>query len=226
MTVAIGQTRYDQGMGGVQKAVLLFAIALLFSVPGKSQVIGFESGGLRYYALTRSGLTVMVAQLPAQIRDYNVLQVAVSNGGNKVAIVRPEDFVFIRDDGSEVPAVAPRTVVNSMISRASRSDVVKLITSYESSIYGNTQYKATNGYEARRQSAMTEFTSTRMKAAAAASAIAFVQTKLAPGESTDGAIFYPSVGKTTPTGTVRVRIASNTYDFPLTSTSHNGSQSP
>ena len=112
-----------------------------------------------------------------------------------------------------------------MIARGSRSDVVKLITSYESSIYGNTQYKGTNGYEARRQSAMTEFTSTRLKAAAAASAIAFVQTKLGPGESTDGAIFW-AVGKTMPTGTVRVRIASNAYDFPLASTSHNGSQSP
>jgi len=226
MTVSIGQTRYDQGMGGVKKAGLLFAIALLFSVPGNSQVIEFESGGLRYYALTRNGLTVMIAQLPAQVRDYNVLQVAVSNGGDRAATVRPEDFVFIRDDGTEVQAMAPRVVVNSMIARGSRSDVVKLITSYESSIYGNTQYKGTNGYEARRQSAMTEFTSTRLKAAAAASAIAFVQTKLGPGESTDGAIFYPAAGKTMPTGSVRVRIASNTYDFPLTSTSHNGSQSP
>ena len=87
--------------------------------------------------------------------------------------------------------MAPRVVVNSMIARGSRSDVVKLITSYESSIYGNTQYKGTNGYEARRQSAMTEFTSTRLKAAAAASAIAFVQTKLGPGESTGRSNFLP-----------------------------------
>jgi hypothetical protein len=38
--------------------------------------------------------------------------------------------------------------------------------------------------------ALAEFTSTRIKAAAAASAIALVQTKLAPGQSTDGAVFY------------------------------------
>ena len=83
-----------------------------------------------------------------------------------------------------------RTVVNSLIDRASKSDVIKLITAYESGIYGNSQYKSTNGYEQRRQSALAEFTSTRLKAAAAASAIALVQTKLVPGQSTDGAVFY------------------------------------
>ena len=34
-----------------------------------------------------------------------------------------------------------------------------------------------------------------MKAAAAASALALVQTKLTPGESTDGAVFFPTEGK-------------------------------
>ena len=125
MTVSIGQTRYHQAMGGLRKAALLFAAALLFcAAPGTSQIIEFESGGLRYYTLTRNGLTVMIAQLPTNVRDYNVLQVAVSNGGNRATIIRPEDFVFIRDDGTEVQAIAPRTVVKSMIERASRSDVL------------------------------------------------------------------------------------------------------
>ena len=101
-------------MGGVREsgAFVCHGAAFLCS-PRHVTGDRVESGGLRYYALTRNGLTVMVAQLPAQVRDYNVLQVAVSNGGDKAATVRPEDFVFIREDGTEVQAMAPRTVVKS-----------------------------------------------------------------------------------------------------------------
>jgi len=211
----------------VSAAMLWVSLLLCLAAGASAQVIEFESNGLRYYALSRNGLTVMIAQLPSHVRDYAVVQVAISNGGSSTEMIRPEDFVLIREDGTETPAVRPRTVVNSMLERASRSDVVKLITSYESSIYGNTQYKGTNGYEARRQSAMTEFASSRLKAAAAASAIALVQTKLIPGQSTDGAIFYPATAKVpTLTGTVRVKIGTSVWDFPLAPASHNGSLSP
>jgi hypothetical protein len=101
--------------------------------------------------------------------------------------------------------------------KASRSDVVKLITAYENGIYGNTQYKATNGYEQRRQAALTEFTSTRVRAAAAASAIAFVHTKLTPGQSTDGAVFYFHGGRGLGAGLIRVRVGGATYQFTLLS---------
>ncbi|MDZ4798927.1 MAG: hypothetical protein SGI92_12250 [Bryobacteraceae bacterium] len=189
--------------------------ALVSLCPALAQVIEFESNGLKYYALTRNNLTIMVAPLPAQVRDYSVIQVAISNGGKVPQTLRPEDFLFLREDGTEMAAVAPRTVVMSLTEKASKSDVIKLVTSYEHSIYGNTQYKGTNGYEQRRQSYMTEFTSTKLRAAAAASAIAFVQTKLGPGQSTDGAIFYPASGKTPPGGTVRVRVGSSVYEFLL-----------
>ncbi len=201
-------------MGPRWHRVVVLAAILSLS-PVIAQVIEFESNGLRYYALTRNGLTIMVAPLPAHVRDYAVFQVAVSNGGTVPQTVRPEDFIFTRDDGTELTAVAPRTVVNALTEKASRSDVVKLVTSYEASIYGNTQYRATNGYEQRRQSYMTDFSSTRLRAAAAASAIAFVQTKLGPGQSTDGAIFYPATTKVPTGGTVRVRAGGAIYEFPL-----------
>lgn len=199
---------------GLLRAVV--SLAFLCLIPASAQVIEFESNGLKYYALTRNGLTIMVAPLPAHVRDFAVIQVALSNGGTVPQIVKPEDFQYTREDGTEMTAVAPRTVVSAMTEKASRSDVVKLVTSYESSIYGNTQYKATNGYEQRRQSYMSDFSSTKLRAAAAASAIAFVQTKLMPGQSTDGAIFYPLTGKTVPTGgTLRVRVSGMLYEFPL-----------
>jgi hypothetical protein len=131
--------------------------------------------------------------------------------------VKPEDFLFLRGDGSELPSIPARTVVNSLIQKASRSDVIRLVTAYENGIYGNAKYKATNGYEQRRQTALAEFVSTKLKAAAAASAIAFVQTKLAPGQSTDGAVFYANAGKPLGTGVMRVRAAGATFEFPMVS---------
>ncbi len=100
-----------------------------------------------------------------------------------------------------------------MIERGSRVDVIKLVSAYENSLYGLSRFKSTNGYEARRQSALAEVSSTKLKAAAAASAIAFVTTKLAPGQSTDGAIFYPTAGKPLGPGRLVVNTAGEVFEF-------------
>jgi hypothetical protein len=116
----------------------------------------------------------------------------------------------------EMPARPARAVVDELMEKASRNDVIRLVTTYEHGIYGNTQYKGTNGFEQRRQSALAE-TSTKIKAAAAASAIAFVSTKLSPGQSTDGAIFYPNNGKHLENGIIRIRAANSWFEFPVLS---------
>lgn len=192
-------------------------LALLSLTVAAAQVLEYEANGQKYSALTRNGLTIMMSQLPSNVRDYSVIQVAVSNGGGSAQIIRPEDFLFLGDDGAEIRATPAKFVVDSLIDKASRSDVVKLITSYENSVYGNTQYNAANGYEQRRQNAFTEFTSTKLRAAAAASAIALVQTKLAAGQSTDGAVFYRQAGRPLGPGKVRVRAAGSVFEFPLVS---------
>jgi hypothetical protein len=51
--------------------------------------------------------------------------------------------------------------------------------------------RSTNGYEQRRQNMMSFGISPRLKAAATASAIALPQTRIPPGQSTDGAVFIP-----------------------------------
>ena len=201
-------------MGRLWRVALL--AALLVSAKADAQVIEFESGGLKYQALTKDGLTIMIAPLAAQVRDYTVVQVAIQNGGTTPYTIRPEDFIYRPEDGIEMPALPARTVVYSLIDRASKSDVIKLITAYEASIYGNNRYKATNGFEYRRQSALAEFTSTKVRAAAAASAIALVQSKIAPGQSTDGAVFYTLAGKPLH-GTLRVRVGSFFFEFPVIS---------
>ncbi len=181
----------------------------------RAQIIEFESSGLKYKALTRNGVTIMVAQLPTHVREYAILQVSVSNGSPTSWTVRPEDFRFEGDSGAKIQAPPAKTVVTNFLEKAGRGDVMKLVTAYEAALYSNSQMHSTNGYEARRQNALAEIGSTRLKAAAAASAIAFVTTKLAPGQSTDGAVFYPNAGKPLGAGRLFVNAAGETFEFPM-----------
>ncbi len=204
----------SMSLGRFLRIVSLLAITIL-GLPG--QIIEFESGGYKYQTLTRNGLTIMFAQLPAHVRGYAILQVAISNGSKIYYTVKPENFVYYREDGSAIEPTPARDVVNSLVEKASRGDVVKLVTAYESSIYGNTRYKSTNGYEQRRQSALAEVSSAKIKAAAAASAISFVQTRLAPGQSTDGAVFYSNSGRMLGAGKLMITAAGATFEFPMVS---------
>jgi hypothetical protein len=189
-------------------------LSLLACVCLRAQIIEFESGGLRYQTLTKSGVTVMFASLPSHIREYGIMQVAIANGSPVTWLVKPEDFSYRKQDGTVADASPALAVVNSLISKASRHDVIKLVTTYEAGVYGNPHFKTTNGYEQRRQSALAEVSSARLKAAAAASAIALVPTKLKSGESTDGAVFVPNNGKLLGPGTLVVHAAGEVFEFP------------
>ncbi|HUQ94919.1 MAG TPA: hypothetical protein VM120_24785 [Bryobacteraceae bacterium] len=179
-----------------------------------AQVIEFESGGLKFKTLTRNGVTIMYAHLPTQIREYSIVQVAVSNGSRIPWVIRTEDFHFEKADGTPVNPAKPRNVVSELIGKAGRSDVIKLVSTYEIGLYGLTRLQSTNGYEQRRQAAFAELTSSKLKAAATASAIAFVDVKLVPGQSTDGALFYPNQGKPLGHGKLTVKAAGETFEFP------------
>lgn len=155
-----------------------------------SSPIEFESKGMEYEALTKEGVTVMFAPLPPHIKDYNIVQVTVTNGSLVSWTVKPGDFSFIRQDGTRLQPVSADEVVQSLVEKASRGDVIKLQLLYEDTIYALTNFRSTNGYEQRREAAMAQFVNRGFKAAAAASAITMVPTKLKPGDSTDGAIFF------------------------------------
>lgn len=190
----------------------LVCLATLASL--SAQIIDFESNGLHYRTLTKSGVTVMFAYLPSHLKQYSIMQVSISNGSPVSWVVKPEDFSYRRQDGTESQASSALAVVNSLLARASRHDVVKLVTTYEDGLYGNTRMQSTNGYELRRQSALGEGVSARLKAGAAASAIALVPTKLASGESTDGAVFLPNSGKPFGPGTLLVHTGGEMFEFP------------
>ncbi len=183
---------------------------VLMYLGASAQVIEFENNGMQYQALTRSGVTVMYAPMATRLKEYTIIQVAVSNGSRGPYVIRPEDFSYVHSDGTVLHGASARTVVNTLAEKGSGSDVIKLITTYEAAVYGNPHFKSTNGYEERRRAALA-MTSNKLRAAATASALALVQSKLAPGESTDGVVFFSTVNK--PLGPGRVVVKTNTDVF-------------
>ena len=194
--------------GGLSLGLVLFGLA-------QAQVIEFESNGLKYQTLTRSGVTIMWAPMQNHLHSFAIIQTAVSNGSAGPYVIRPEDFAWVRPDGSELRASPAVAVVTLLLQKGSGGDVIKLVTTYEAALYGNPHFKSTNGYEMRRQGALA-MTATRAKAAATASAIALVQTKMARGESTDGAVFFATDGKPLGPGRLVVRTNTDTFDFTTT----------
>ena len=134
-------------------AAVAVAICVAFSLVRfvSGQVIEFESKGLHYQALTKGGMTVMYAPIPSHIKDFSVIQVAITNGTGITWVVKNQDFKFIRQDGEELDPVSADTVVESLLAKASHSDVIQLQLLYENTIYALANFRSTNGYEKRRQ---------------------------------------------------------------------------
>ena len=187
------------------------AVSMLLSIAAQAQVIQFDSNGLHYQTLTRSGVTIMFAHLPAHLHEYSIIQVEISNGSAGPYVIRPEDFSIEYPDGAVVHGTPAHDIIEMLMQKGSGSDVVKLVTTYEAGLYGNPHFRSTNGYEARRQGALA-VSSTRLRAAAAASALALVRTRLEPGESTDGAVFFAEA-KPLPGGRLTVRTNTDIFQF-------------
>jgi hypothetical protein len=179
-----------------------------------AQVIEYEANGLKYQTLSRKGLTVIVTRMPNHVAGFGLFQISISNGSEIYWTVQPEDFSYVKPDVS-MPAIPAGQVVDVLLDKGSHADVIKLVTSYENSLYGIPHMKSTNGYEQRRQGAMTYGINTKLKAAATASAIALAQTRLAPGQSTDGSIFIPLTHdlKTLSGGHLVFRNYDETFEF-------------
>ncbi len=203
-------------------AGLALLLAAACAGPAVAQAIEFESNGLKYQTITRDGLTIMFAPLPTLVKNYVVLQVAVSNGSPSVRTVKPEDFRFERTDGTALGASPARDIVQRFLDRGGRNDVIKLVGTYEMGLYGLSRFQSTNGYEQRRQAALAEVNSSRLKAAAAASAIVLVPTRLRPGESTDGAVFFIAAAHQWGEGRLVAQVGAERFEFNLDPLRHPG----
>jgi hypothetical protein len=139
--------------------------------------------------------------------------VAFNNGSGQTWLVQPTNFSFETLDGRLLPGISEIEVIGELYRRADHADVMKLQSAYEKALYGNQHIRSNNGYEARRQNAMANGPK-GIKAAAAASAISFVATKLHPGDSTDGAVFFLNNGKELGPGRLVARLPGGTLEFP------------
>ena len=192
----------------------LLLITLLGALSARAQVIKYESNGQKYQTLTRKGLTVIVTHMSSHVAGFAMLQVSIANGSGVYWTVQPEGFSYLKPAGPLL-AISANQVVDLLLEHGSHSDVVKLVTSYESTLYGIPHMRSTNGYEQRRQNAMSTGVSPKLEAAVMASAIALAETRIAPGQSTDGAVFIPMSreNKTLSGGHLIFRTAGETFEF-------------
>ena len=139
---------------------------------------------------------------------------AVSSYGKKRVPNLPKQIPdIVRCCGERLQFQLPECSRNAALLHFEADDVIRLVQTYELTLYGLSRYKSTNGYEQRRQAAFAEVSNTKLKAAAAASAIAFPTVKLAPGQSTDGALFYATQGRPLGAGRLSIRAAGDTFAF-------------
>ncbi len=166
-------------------AAALCSVALL-----SAQVIEYEVAGVKYQTLSRQGLTVIMTRMANHVAGFALVQISISNGSDHYWTIAPEDFAYVKPEIS-ISGISADQVVNVLLDKGSHADVVKLVTSYENTLYAIPHMRSTNGYEQRREGSMTYGINAKLKAAATASAIALAQTRLAPGQSTDGSVFIP-----------------------------------
>ncbi len=190
------------------------AIACVFTAVLGAQALEFESGGLKYQALTRGGVTVMVAPLPTRILGYSIIQVAISNGSVEPAPIEPEKFQFVGVTNKPVKALSARAVVGDVMNRAGRDDVGRLIGVYEAALYGNTHLELQHGYEARRKDAMG-IGQTRKSAGAAAAAIVLGANEIKPGVTVDGAVFFPISNRPLGAGKLTFEAAGQQFEYTI-----------
>jgi hypothetical protein len=164
-----------------------------------AQVIEYEANGQKYQTLSRRGLTIIVTHLPNHVAGFGLMQVSVANGSTVYWTVQPEDFSYVKAGSPPLNAISAD----------------QLVTSYEATLYGIPHMRSTNGYEQRRQNAMSMGVSAKLEAAAMASAIALAKTRIPAGQSTDGAIFFQLSRdmKTLSGGKVVVQAEGETFEF-------------
>lgn len=206
--------RFVKTRGRLTPAVVL-SFVILAALPRAitAQIIEFQSNGLRYQAMTLNGLTLMFAPVDVTVKDYAVMQVSCFNGSGAERILKPTDFVFRSAGGASWRGAPESEVIQQFWKESDFGTVMKLQAAYEKALYGNEHIRPNNGYEARRRAAMASGNKAA-KAAAAAGAISLVTARLGPGDSTDGAVFFPNGGEPLGQGQLTVRVGDDVFVFP------------
>lgn len=182
---------------------LLYLLAFLIlpsAISLPAQVIDVPYRGLDYLMLSKNGITVMIAPLDLNILHYSAAHVWITNGSTDRIEVEPEQFVArARTLRSPQPAayraVHDGNVVSAVLRGANFGDIMALVRAYERNLFGFRNNDAISFYQNRKQVALAEGGSRRMRAAATVSALVLHKTEVPPGEFREGTVFFDTTGR-------------------------------
>ena len=142
---------------------------------------------------SREGVTVMIAPLERTILEYSTAQVWISNNSGRPLPIAPQWFAASLEGGASSAAVQDTVVLSDIRKHASGRDIEELVRAYESLLLGLPDEKAVGYYEQRKRAAMAS--GGKMRAAIMANVIILPETRLRPGETIDGTLFFRAGGK-------------------------------
>lgn len=145
---------------------------------------------------SRDGVTVMIAPLERTILEYSTAQVWISNNSPRALPIAPQGFTATVEGGASFTAAQDTVVLNDIRRHASGRDIEELVQAYESMLLGLPDEKAMGYYEQRKRAAMSS--GGKMRAAIMANVIILPETRLRPGETIDGTLFFRQPGKSRP----------------------------
>ena len=199
-----------------RRARVFFGLAAGLCALGlvSGQVIEYEVSGVKYQTLSRQGLTVIMTRMPNHVAGFALVQVSISNGSDRYWVIAPEDFAYVGAEGS-TPGITAEQAVDALLEEGierRRGEAGEFLRKFA---VCDSAYADTNGYEKRREGSLIYGINTKLKAAATASAIALAQTRLAPGQSTDGSVFIPLTHdlKTLTGGRLVFKSSGETFEF-------------
>ena len=169
----------------------------LMEIGLRPQAIEVPYRGLDYAMLSKGGVTVMIAPLDLSILNYSAAHVWITNGSSRSIQVGPQFFTAKarspkQPQPVELAGLSEGLVVREALRRARFGDIMSLVRAYERNLYGFKNPQAVNYYQERKQIAMAEGGSRRMRAAATVSALVLQKTEIPPGEFREGTVFFPA----------------------------------
>lgn len=152
--------------------------------------------GRTFSMASRDGVTVMIAPLERTILDYSTAQVWISNNTARSLPIAPQGFTATVESGATSAAAQDTMVLNDIRRHSSGRDIEELVRAYESMLLGLPDEKAMGYYEQRKRAALSS--GGKQRAAIMANVIILPETRLRPGETIDGTLFFHQPGKVHP----------------------------
>ncbi len=205
-------------LGLALPTIVLVHVAAGFA-PAMAQAIEVPYRGLEYAMLSRDGVTVMIAPLDLTLLHYSAAHVWITNGSRRALPVDPQVFTATtrgakQPQASEQRGAPDGLVVREVMERARFGDILAVVRAYERNLYGFQNPQAINYYQERKQMAMAEGGSRKVRAAAMVSALILQKGDIPPGEFREGTVFFPTHQKKAQFLSFSARLGNLSFVFP------------